>query len=44
MFRAFPDIRDDVDTIIIKGDRAAVRFVSSSRALGGRAGRLRLEQ
>ena len=35
MFRAFPDIRDDVDTIIIKGDRAAVRFVSSSRALGG---------
>jgi predicted ester cyclase len=35
MFRAFPDIRDDVDTIIIKGDRAAVRFVSSSRVLGG---------
>ena len=35
MFRAFPDIRDDVDTIIIQGDRAAVRFVSSSRALGG---------
>lgn len=35
MFRAFPDIRDDVDTIIIQGDRAAVRFVSSSRAPGG---------
>jgi len=35
MFRAFPDIRDVVDTIIIKGDRAAVRFVSSSRAPGG---------
>jgi len=35
MFRAFPDIRDDLDTIIINGDRAAVRFVSSSRALGG---------
>lgn len=34
IFRAFPDIRDDVDTMIIKGDRAAVRFVSSSRALG----------
>jgi hypothetical protein len=35
MFRAFPDIRDDVDTIIIEGDRAAVRFVSSSRTLRG---------
>ena len=35
MFRAFPDIRDDVDTIIIDGDRAAVRFVSSSRTPGG---------
>src|ERR1700733_3506649 len=34
MLRPFPDIRDDVDTIIIDGDRAAVRFVSSSRALG----------
>jgi ketosteroid isomerase-like protein len=28
LFRAFPDIRDDVETIIIEGDRAAVRFVS----------------
>jgi ketosteroid isomerase-like protein len=35
MFRAFPDIRDDVDTIIIDGDRAAVRFVSSSHTPGG---------
>jgi ketosteroid isomerase-like protein len=35
MFRAFPDIRDDVDTIIVNGDRAAVRFVSSSRTVGG---------
>jgi ketosteroid isomerase-like protein len=35
MFRAFPDIRDDVETIIIERDRAAVRFVSSSRAPGG---------
>jgi ketosteroid isomerase-like protein len=35
MFRAFPDIRDDVDTIIIDGDRAAIRFVSSSRTPGG---------
>jgi len=34
LFRAFPDIRDDVDTIIIDGDRAAVRFVSSIRTLG----------
>jgi ketosteroid isomerase-like protein len=34
LFRAFPDIRDDVETIIIEGDRAAVRFVSSSRLLG----------
>jgi ketosteroid isomerase-like protein len=36
MFRAFPDIRDDVDTIIIDGDRAAVRFVSSSHTPGGK--------
>lgn len=35
MFRAFPDIRDEVDTIVIDGDRAAVRFVSSSHAPGG---------
>ena len=35
IFRAFPDIRDDVHTIIIDGDRAAVRFVSSSRVAGG---------
>ena len=35
LFRAFPDIRDDVDTIIIEGDRAAVRFVSSIRTPGG---------
>lgn len=35
MFRAFPDIRDEVDTIIIDGDRAAVRFVSSSHTPGG---------
>jgi ketosteroid isomerase-like protein len=35
MFRAFPDIRDDVETIIVDGDRAAVRFVSSSHTPGG---------
>jgi ketosteroid isomerase-like protein len=34
LFRAFPDIRDDVDAIIIEGDRAAVRFVSSIRTPG----------
>ena len=35
LFRAFPDIRDDVDAIVIEDDRAAVRFVSSIRAPGG---------
>jgi ketosteroid isomerase-like protein len=35
LFRAFPDIRDDIDTIIIEGDRAAVRFMSSIRTSGG---------
>jgi hypothetical protein len=35
MFRAFPDIRDEVDTIIIQGDHAAVRFTSSSGVPGG---------
>jgi hypothetical protein len=35
LFRAFPDIRDKVDTVIIQGDRAAVRFESSSGAEGG---------
>ena len=30
LFRAFPNIRDDVESIIIQGDRAAVRFISSS--------------
>jgi ketosteroid isomerase-like protein len=35
MFRSFPDIRDEVETVIIDGDRAAVRFVSSSRIPGG---------
>jgi ketosteroid isomerase-like protein len=36
IFRALPDIRDDVDTIVIEGDRAAVRFVSSSSTPGSR--------
>jgi hypothetical protein len=34
MFRALPDIRDDVGTIVIEGDRAGVRFASSSRTPG----------
>jgi hypothetical protein len=34
LFHAFPDIRDEVETIIIDGNRAAVRFVSSSRTRG----------
>jgi predicted SnoaL-like aldol condensation-catalyzing enzyme len=32
MFKAFPDIRDEVISIVIDGDRAAVRFTSSSDA------------
>lgn len=32
MFKAFPDIRDDVISIVIDGDQAAVRFTSSSDA------------
>jgi hypothetical protein len=38
LFRGFPGIRDDVDTIIIAGDRAAVRFVSSIRTPGKAGG------
>ncbi len=41
LFEAFPDIRDELDTIIIEGDRAAVRFVSHSET-PGRAFRLTL--
>ena len=29
IFMAFPDIRDDIDTVVIDKDRAAVRFMSS---------------
>ena len=32
LFAAFPDIRDDVISIVIDGDQAAVRFTSSSDA------------
>jgi ketosteroid isomerase-like protein len=34
LFRTFPDIQDHVDTILIQGDRAAVRFTSESHAPG----------
>jgi hypothetical protein len=32
MFQAFPDIRDEVISIVIDGDQASVRFVSWSNA------------
>ena len=41
LFATFPDIRDEVDTVIIEGSRAAVRFVSHSE-VPGRAFRLTL--
>lgn len=34
IFRAYPDIKDKVDTIIVEGDRAAVRFTSDSHIRG----------
>lgn len=34
IFAAFPDIRDDVKNILIDGEFAAVRFVSSSNTPG----------
>lgn len=34
IFRAFPDIRDDVISVVIDGDRASVRFVTSSGSPG----------
>jgi ketosteroid isomerase-like protein len=36
IFRAFPDIRDDVISVVIDGDQASVRFVASSRSPGNR--------
>ena len=35
IFGAFPGIRDDVISIVIDGDMAAVRFVTSSSGSGG---------
>ena len=29
IFQAFPDIRDDIETVVIDKDKAAVRFMSS---------------
>ena len=34
LFRAFPDIRDEVISIVVDGDQAAVRFMTSSGAKG----------
>jgi ketosteroid isomerase-like protein len=41
IFDAFPDVRDVVETIVIDGDRAAVRFTSHSREFGS-SGQMRL--
>jgi ketosteroid isomerase-like protein len=41
LFRSFPDIQDRIVTVVIEGDRAAVRFVSSSN-LQSRAFRMQL--
>jgi ketosteroid isomerase-like protein len=35
LFKTFPDVRDDVDSMIATGDRVAVRFTARSNA-GGR--------
>lgn len=34
LFSTFPDIHDDVTTLISQGDRVAVRFVATSRSGG----------
>jgi ketosteroid isomerase-like protein len=34
LFQAFPDIHDDVATIVTQGDRVAVRFTASSKRGG----------
>jgi predicted ester cyclase len=34
LFKAYPDIRDDVLSIVSRGDRVAVRFTATSK-LGG---------
>ena len=34
LFRAFPDIRDDVTTVVSEGDHVAVRFMAISRRGG----------
>jgi predicted ester cyclase len=34
LFQEFPDIQDVADTVIIEGDRAAVRFTSTSHIQG----------
>ena len=41
LFEAFPDIRDDLDSMVASGDRVAVRFTARSR-LGGTAMALRI--
>lgn len=41
LFAAFPDIRDDLDSLVASGDRVAVRFTARSRS-GGTAMALRI--
>jgi ketosteroid isomerase-like protein len=41
LFDAFPDIQDNVDSIVVSGDRVAVRFTAHSR-LGSPALDLRI--
>ena len=34
LFAAFPDIRDDIEQVVVQGSQVAVRFVARSRAGG----------
>ena len=41
LFETFPDIKDEVETVIVQKDKAAVRFTSESKA-EGKAFKMRL--
>ncbi|PXV61401.1 SnoaL-like domain-containing protein [Dyella jiangningensis] len=34
LFAAFPDIRDDIEQVVVQGNQVAVRFVARSQATG----------
>lgn len=34
LFAAYPDIRDQIEVMVVEGDRVAVRFVATSRSGG----------